>query len=258
MSSRPHQVHRHPLTTEAVRDRSPPHPAATGPARHPYRRLVRRRPRIRGHHGRRGLRRARRRTAPARPAWSPRPRPSPGAACRRWPRSSSAATTPPRCPLPKRAEQLAAGRRAAARARPTPCDAELAAADAEIRPGGPPSALRATTPRGEDELIAAFAADITDFTVRQRPRPRGRRQRRLHRARARRRGRRAAAQLPLRGGGPARGLRLRQLHPVHRAAPPRASAGPPRAAGLPTRAGTARPARRCCGPCSPRCSRSAP
>ncbi|MFF8828330.1 inositol-3-phosphate synthase [Streptomyces sp. NPDC015131] len=65
------------------------------------------------------------------------------------------------CPLPKRAEELTAagvlpyGLAAAVHA-------ELAAADEEIRPGGP-------TPgdtRTDEELIAAFAADITGFSRR--------------------------------------------------------------------------------------------
>ncbi|MFJ6695087.1 inositol-3-phosphate synthase [Streptomyces sp. NPDC091272] len=62
------------------------------------------------------------------------------------------------CPLPKRAEELEAGGvlphglTAAVRA-------ELAAADAEIRPGGP---LPGDS-RPHDALISAFAADMTDF-----------------------------------------------------------------------------------------------
>ncbi|GAA3357613.1 inositol-3-phosphate synthase [Streptomyces antimycoticus] len=61
-------------------------------------------------------------------------------------------------PLPKRAEALAAdgvlpyGLPAAVRA-------ELAAAAAAVRPGGP----QPGDGRGEEELIAAFAADLTDF-----------------------------------------------------------------------------------------------
>ncbi|WP_445281494.1 inositol-3-phosphate synthase [Streptomyces sp. DSM 118148] len=65
------------------------------------------------------------------------------------------------CPLPKRAEELAAGGvlppgLAAAVA------AELADAEGEIRPGGP---LPGDT-READALIAAFAADIQDFVRR--------------------------------------------------------------------------------------------
>ncbi|MET7934303.1 inositol-3-phosphate synthase [Streptomyces sp. NPDC005322] len=61
-------------------------------------------------------------------------------------------------PLPKRAEALAAdgvvphGLSGAVRA-------ELAAADAAIRPGGP----QPGDTRGEEELIEAFAADLADF-----------------------------------------------------------------------------------------------
>ncbi|MEU7278236.1 inositol-3-phosphate synthase [Streptomyces sp. NPDC045431] len=66
------------------------------------------------------------------------------------------------CPLPKRAEELTAagvlphGLAAAVRA-------ELAAADGEIRPGGP---MPGDT-RTDEALIAAFAADLADFTARQ-------------------------------------------------------------------------------------------
>ena len=65
------------------------------------------------------------------------------------------------CPLPKRAEELTAagvlphGLAAAVRG-------ELAAADEEIRPGGPQSG----DIRTDDELIAAFEADICDFRER--------------------------------------------------------------------------------------------
>ncbi|MEU8887940.1 inositol-3-phosphate synthase [Streptomyces sp. NPDC048442] len=65
------------------------------------------------------------------------------------------------CPLPKRAEELEAGGvlphglTAAVRA-------ELTAADAEIRPGGP---LPGDT-RTDDELIATFAADLAAFRTR--------------------------------------------------------------------------------------------
>ncbi|EFD65472.1 secreted protein [Streptomyces lividans TK24] len=65
------------------------------------------------------------------------------------------------CPLPKRAEALAAGG-VLPHGLPSAVHAELAAADREIRPGGP---LPGDT-RDEEELIAAFAADITDFARR--------------------------------------------------------------------------------------------
>ncbi|MFJ4844760.1 MULTISPECIES: inositol-3-phosphate synthase [unclassified Streptomyces] len=65
------------------------------------------------------------------------------------------------CPLGKRAELLAeAG--VLPHGLPSALHAELAAADSEIRSGGP---LPGDT-RGDDELIAAFAADITAFTRR--------------------------------------------------------------------------------------------
>jgi myo-inositol-1-phosphate synthase len=65
------------------------------------------------------------------------------------------------CPLPKRAEELTAagviphGLAAAVRG-------ELTAADSEIRPGGPQSG----DTRTDEELIAAFAADLVDFRER--------------------------------------------------------------------------------------------
>ncbi|MFE6666140.1 inositol-3-phosphate synthase [Streptomyces sp. NPDC057697] len=62
------------------------------------------------------------------------------------------------CPLPKRAEALAAGG-VLPHGLPPAVHAELTAADAEIRPGGP---LPGDT-RGDEELITAFAADLTDF-----------------------------------------------------------------------------------------------
>ncbi|MET9828154.1 inositol-3-phosphate synthase [Streptomyces sp. NPDC006385] len=65
------------------------------------------------------------------------------------------------CPLPKRAEALAAGG-VLPPGLPTAVRAELEAADREIRPGGP---LPGDT-RGEEELIAAFASDIRDFVRR--------------------------------------------------------------------------------------------
>jgi myo-inositol-1-phosphate synthase len=62
------------------------------------------------------------------------------------------------CPLPKRAEILAeAG--VLPYGLPSALHAELAAADAAIRPGA-----AATDPRGEEELIDTYAADLTEFT----------------------------------------------------------------------------------------------
>jgi myo-inositol-1-phosphate synthase len=65
------------------------------------------------------------------------------------------------CPLPKRAEALEAGG-VLPHGLPTAVSAELAAAEREIRPGGP---LPGDT-RTEDDLIAAFAADIRSFVRR--------------------------------------------------------------------------------------------
>ncbi|MGW3243836.1 inositol-3-phosphate synthase [Streptomyces sp. NPDC001070] len=65
------------------------------------------------------------------------------------------------CPLGKRAEQLAEGG-VLPHGLPAALRAELAAADREIRTGGP---LPGDT-RTDEELTAAFAADITDFTRR--------------------------------------------------------------------------------------------
>ncbi|KOG42921.1 inositol-3-phosphate synthase, partial [Streptomyces resistomycificus] len=65
------------------------------------------------------------------------------------------------CPLPKRAEALAAGG-VLPHGLPAAVGAELTAADHEIRPGGP---LPGDT-RTDDELIAVFAADIRDFARR--------------------------------------------------------------------------------------------
>nr|WP_206441762.1 inositol-3-phosphate synthase [Streptomyces boncukensis] len=66
------------------------------------------------------------------------------------------------CPLPKRAETLAeAG--VLPHGLPTAVRAELAAADAEIRPGGPSGPH---DPRPEDEAVEALARDLTDFTRR--------------------------------------------------------------------------------------------
>ncbi|WP_320781024.1 inositol-3-phosphate synthase [Streptomyces sp. CRN 30] len=65
------------------------------------------------------------------------------------------------CPLPKRAETLAAAG-VLPPGLPSAVHAELAAADGEIRPGGP---LPGDT-RTAEELITAFAADIRDFAHR--------------------------------------------------------------------------------------------
>lgn len=67
------------------------------------------------------------------------------------------------CPLPKRAEVLAAGG-VLPHGLPSAVRSELAVADAEIRTGGP---LPGDT-RTDEELIAAFTADLTDFTSRNR------------------------------------------------------------------------------------------
>ncbi|MFJ6560439.1 inositol-3-phosphate synthase [Streptomyces sp. NPDC091412] len=63
------------------------------------------------------------------------------------------------CPLPKRAESLAAGG-VLPHGLPSAVHSELATADGEIRPGGP---LPGDT-RSEDVLIDALADDIRDFT----------------------------------------------------------------------------------------------
>jgi myo-inositol-1-phosphate synthase len=65
------------------------------------------------------------------------------------------------CPLPKRAEALAAGG-VLPPGLPAALSAELTAADREIRPGGP---FPGDT-RNEARLIAAFAADMRDFVRR--------------------------------------------------------------------------------------------
>ncbi|MGP3775252.1 inositol-3-phosphate synthase [Streptomyces sp. SDT5-1] len=65
------------------------------------------------------------------------------------------------CPLPKRAEHLAAGG-VLPHGLPGAVRGELAAADREIRPGGP----QPGDGRAQDELIAAFTADIQDFVRR--------------------------------------------------------------------------------------------
>jgi myo-inositol-1-phosphate synthase len=62
------------------------------------------------------------------------------------------------CPLPKRAEQLAAAG-VLPHGLPPALAAELAAADARVRPGGPGPG----DTRSDEELIAAFAADLTGF-----------------------------------------------------------------------------------------------
>ncbi len=69
------------------------------------------------------------------------------------------------CPLPKRAEQLVAGG-VLPHGLPAAVHAELAAADACVRPGGPSLGSRAEQedPRSEDELIDAFASDMAAFT----------------------------------------------------------------------------------------------
>jgi myo-inositol-1-phosphate synthase len=74
------------------------------------------------------------------------------------------------CPLPKRAEQLVAGG-VLPYGLPAAVEAELAAADACIRPGGPlpggparHTSAEGDDPRSEDELIDAFAADLAEFT----------------------------------------------------------------------------------------------
>ncbi|MER6346733.1 inositol-3-phosphate synthase [Streptomyces sp. NPDC001595] len=73
------------------------------------------------------------------------------------------------CPLPKRAEALAAGG-VLPPGLPSAVAAELAAADAEIRPGGPAPERdglargpHEPAARGTDDLIADLAADIRDF-----------------------------------------------------------------------------------------------
>lgn len=67
------------------------------------------------------------------------------------------------CPLPKRAEELTSAG-VLPHGLATAVHGELAAADAEIRPGGP---LAGDT-RTDDELITSFTSDITDFTRRHR------------------------------------------------------------------------------------------
>ncbi|MEU8535944.1 inositol-3-phosphate synthase [Streptomyces sp. BPPL-273] len=67
------------------------------------------------------------------------------------------------CPLPKRAEHLAAGG-VLPHGLPSAVHAELVAADREIRPGGPLPGAPAPT---QEALIDAFASDIRDFVRRQ-------------------------------------------------------------------------------------------
>ncbi|MGW7051388.1 inositol-3-phosphate synthase [Streptomyces sp. NPDC054887] len=67
------------------------------------------------------------------------------------------------CPLPKRAEELEAGG-VLPHGLASAVRGELAAADAEIRTGGP---LPGDT-RGDEELIGTFAADLLDFARRRR------------------------------------------------------------------------------------------
>ncbi|MZD05208.1 myo-inositol-1-phosphate synthase [Streptomyces sp. SID5785] len=67
------------------------------------------------------------------------------------------------CPLPKRAEHLAAGG-VLPHGLPAAVHAELAAADREIRPGGPLSGT--DDDRTSDALVEAFAEDLTDFVRR--------------------------------------------------------------------------------------------
>ncbi|MFE0804900.1 inositol-3-phosphate synthase [Streptomyces sp. NPDC058812] len=71
------------------------------------------------------------------------------------------------CPLPKRAEHLAAGG-VLPHGLPSAVHAELVAADQEIRPGGPhPGGADGGPDRTQDEWIDVFAADISDFVRRQ-------------------------------------------------------------------------------------------
>ncbi|MFE9925228.1 inositol-3-phosphate synthase [Streptomyces sp. NPDC005774] len=71
------------------------------------------------------------------------------------------------CPLPKRAEHLAAGG-VLPHGLPSAVHAELTAADQEIRSGGPlPGDTDGGSGRHDDELIDVFAADMRDFVRRQ-------------------------------------------------------------------------------------------
>lgn len=65
------------------------------------------------------------------------------------------------CPLPKRAEELAAGG-VLPPGLPSAVAAELDAAEREIRPGGPAPG----DTRGAEELITTFASDVRDFVRR--------------------------------------------------------------------------------------------
>ncbi|MGX1134437.1 myo-inositol-1-phosphate synthase [Streptomyces glaucescens] len=65
------------------------------------------------------------------------------------------------CPLPKRAEALAAGG-VLPPGLPAAVAADLAAADREIRPGGPVPGPTGDT-RSPEDLITVFASDIRDF-----------------------------------------------------------------------------------------------
>ncbi|EFE65950.1 inositol-3-phosphate synthase [Streptomyces viridosporus] len=70
------------------------------------------------------------------------------------------------CPLPKRAEHLAAGG-VLPHGLPSAVHAELVAADREIRPGGPLAGDTDGGPaRTDDDWIDVFAADIRDFVRR--------------------------------------------------------------------------------------------
>ncbi|MER6403416.1 inositol-3-phosphate synthase [Streptomyces viridosporus] len=70
------------------------------------------------------------------------------------------------CPLPKRAEHLAAGG-VLPHGLPSAVHAELVAADREIRPGGPLTGDTDDGPaRTDDDWIDVFAADIRDFVRR--------------------------------------------------------------------------------------------
>ncbi|MEU2597537.1 inositol-3-phosphate synthase [Streptomyces hirsutus] len=70
------------------------------------------------------------------------------------------------CPLPKRAEHLAAGG-VLPHGLPSAVHAELVSADREIRPGGPPTGdTDGGSGRHDDELIDVFAADMRDFVRR--------------------------------------------------------------------------------------------
>jgi myo-inositol-1-phosphate synthase len=129
------------------------------------------------------------------------------------------------CPLPKRAEALTAAG-VLPHGLTTAVAAELAAADKEIRPGGPVAGDR----REPEKLIAAFAADIQDFT--------------------RRTGAARTVVVNVASTEPA---------PHGTGLPPSSLyAAAALRAGCRTPAATARPGRPCCVRCSARCSGSAP